>query len=145
MLEIEQRQPYNGGVSTEIAQTEVIEAQVLDSDWATKNAEYVKAQSERARRTLGDFTQRAVQILQELAEFAENDRIRLAAVNSILDRAGVNAPQEIKVTATQEEHALVKADAEETLARLQRNLEQRARPAISPSLEALVVHESEGD
>lgn len=116
---------------------------VTQTDWQIKNAEYVKGQAEKARKTLGDFTQRAVQILQELAEFAENDRIRLAAVNSILDRAGVNAPQEIKVTATQEEHALVRAEAEETLAKLERNLATRAISTPKPSLEAVIVHEAD--
>lgn len=113
------------------------------SDLQLKAAEYVRAQADKSRKTLAGFTDRAVQILQELAEFAENDRIRLAAVNSILDRAGVTAPTEIKVTATQEEHDLVKADAEETLARLQANIEYRALATPKPSLEAVIIHEGE--
>jgi hypothetical protein len=117
--------------------------EIAPTEFAQRTAEHVRAQADKARKTLSDFTNRAVEILQELAEYAENDRIRLAAVNSILDRSGVTAPTEIKVTATQEEHDLVKADAEQTLERLQRNLAQREIGAPKPSLEAIIVHEGE--
>jgi hypothetical protein len=103
--------------------------------------ESVRAKAQSARGNLSNFADRAVQILQELAEYAENDRVRLSAVNSILDRAGVTAPTEIKVTATQEEHALVRAEAEEVLVRMRKNVEQQAISSPKPSLEALVVIE----
>lgn len=109
------------------------------------NDEQLRKKAELARGMLSNFTDRAVQILQELAEYAENDRVRLSAVNSILDRAGVVAPTEVHVTATQEEHDLVRREAEDVLIRMQRNVEQRAITGPRPSLEALVVLEDEGD
>lgn len=92
---------------------------------------------------LNGYAQRAVEILQELAEYAENDRIRLSAVNSILDRAGVVAPQEIKVTASQEEHQIIKSEAEQVMARIQANAEQAAKRKKERDLEVLMIHEGE--
>jgi len=102
-----------------------------------------KATIERTRAMLSSYAQRAVEILQELAEYGENERIRLSAVNSILDRAGVVAPQEIKVTATQEEHALIRSEAEETIARLTNNVKAQVERTTKPSIEAIMVHEGD--
>lgn len=109
-----------------------------DPDRLRVEAEMMSA---RVRGTLTKFADRAAQILQELAEFGDNDRIRLSAVNSILDRAGVVAPQQIQVTATQEQHALIRSEAEETLERLRKNV---AHAQIEPkhhAIEAVIVHE----
>lgn len=103
-----------------------------------------KVIQDKAKSMLNGYAQRAVEILQELAEYAENDRIRLSAVNSILDRAGVVTPQEIKVTASQEEHALIKGEAEETMKRIAANAKAalERKPA---HLEVIMLHESEDD
>ena len=101
-----------------------------------------KAQAQKARLLLSDFAERAAQLLQELAELSENDRIRLSAVNSILDRAGVVAPSETQAPVSPEEHQLVRGEAEETLKRIEANLEaQRNRKNLS--IEAIVLHEGE--
>lgn len=106
--------------------------------------EVQKLHGDKARLMMSGFAERAAAILQELAEYSENDRIRLSAANSILDRAGVQAPQEHKVTVSPEEHQLVRAEAEETLERIGRNVaKQQERKAIS--LEAIVLHEGVDD
>lgn len=115
------------------------------ADLAQRQDEKNRALVDDARTMLTGFTHRAVEILQELAEFGENERTRLSAAAQILDRAGVVAPVELKVTATPEEHALIRGDAEETLARLERNRMQALKGQAPLSLEAIVVHEGEID
>lgn len=122
-----------------VSENQLVPRRVVDVE------EHVRAQRDRARRTLSDYTQRAAEILQELAELAENDRVRLAAVNSILDRAGVTAPTEVKVTATQEEHQVVTSEVQATLERLAANVKAQEDRQLTPSLEALVVHEGESE
>jgi hypothetical protein len=107
--------------------------------------ETMRQESERmaqhTRGMLAKFAERAAQILEELAEHSDNDRVRLSAVNSILDRAGVVAPTQIQVAPSSEQHALLRAEAEETIARLQRNMKQAAIPPGQRSIEAIIVHE----
>lgn len=110
---------------------------------ATSQENTQKATLDRTKQMLNSYAQRAVEILQELAEYAENDRIRLSAVNSILDRAGVVAPQEIKVTASQEEHAIIRDEAEQTMARIKANAEQAAKRKREHDVEVLMLHEGE--
>lgn len=110
---------------------------------ATSTEQQQKATIERTKAMLNGYAQRAVEILQELAEYAENDRIRLSAVNSILDRAGVVTPQEIKVTASPEEHAIIRTEAEQVMARIQANAEQAAKRKGERDIETLMLHEGE--
>lgn len=110
---------------------------------ATSTEAQQKATIDRTRQMLNGYAQRAVEILQELAEYAENDRIRLSAVNSILDRAGVVTPQEIKVTASQEEHAIVRTEAEQVMARIQANAEEAAKRKKERDLDVLMLHEGD--
>lgn len=111
---------------------------------ASKEAQQ-KATLDRTKDMLTGYAQRAVEILQELAEYAENDRIRLSAVNSILDRAGVVAPQEIKVTASQEEHAIIRSEAEQTMARIQANAQAAAERKRVRDLDTLMLHEGDDE
>lgn len=112
---------------------------------ATNTEAVNKANIDRTKQMLNDYAQRAVEILKELAEFAENDRIRLSAVNSILDRAGVVTPQEIKVTASQEEHAIIRTEAEQVMARIQANAEQAAKRKKGMGIETLMIVEGEDE
>lgn len=98
---------------------------------------------DRTRGVLMNYSGRAAEILQELAEFADNDRIRLSAVNSILDRAGVIAPIVMQSAPSQEEHDIIKRDAEKVMADIQRNAEQAAKRLVKPGMEALMVIEGE--
>lgn len=102
-----------------------------------------KAQAEAARLRLSNFADRAAQILEELAEYSENDRIRLSAADSILNRAGVVAPTELHVRANPEEHQLVRGEAEETLKRIEENMRAQAERPKAISMEAIIVHEGE--
>ena len=109
-------------------------------DIVTSHENQIKANADHARTMLSGFTDRAVQILQELAELGDTDRIRLSAVNSILDRAGVITPTEIKVSASKEEHDLVKHEVYEVMERIQANVTHKAAPK---SLEAIMIHEGD--
>ena len=95
---------------------------------------------EEARAKLGRYVGRAVEILEELAEGAENERVRLAAADSILDRAGVGKSTNTQVTVnTDAEHEAARREAEEYAAALARN--KGAVHTQGISLEALIVHE----
>lgn len=117
-------------------------AEIMSTPAVETFAEKQRAQAEAARLRLSNFADRAAQILEELAEYSENDRIRLSAADSILNRAGVVAPTEVRVTASPEEHQLVRGEAEETLKRIQENMQaQKDRKALS--IEAIVLHEGD--
>lgn len=111
-------------------------------DLVTSHENQIKANADHARTMLSGFTNRAVEILQELAELGDTDRIRLSAVNSILDRAGVVTPTEIKVSASKEEHDLVKHEVHEVMERIQANALHKAQPK---SLEVLMLHEADDE
>jgi len=95
-----------------------------------------------AREKLTRYLDRAVQILEELAETSENDRVRLAAVDSILDRAGLGKESKQQVTTgTSAEHDVANREAADILAAIQRNQQQVAQGTVGVSLDALIVHE----
>lgn len=94
-----------------------------------------------AREKLAGFLPRAVEIMTELAETSENDRVRLAAAESIADRAGLGRSQTHVVEAPQAEHDLAAQEAAALLEGIRKNQELQAGPDVS--LEALIVHEGE--
>lgn len=96
-----------------------------------------------AKDTLRDAIPLAVATLKELMALSDKDSVRLAAAESILERGGLPKRQEIAVRVDQAEHALATQEANEMMAALQRNMKGLPSPQIS--LEALVVHEGEGD
>lgn len=83
-----------------------------------------EATIERAREALTKYLERAVEIITELAETSENDRVRLAAAESIADRAGLGKSTNTQVTVNQGEHEAARREAEEVVKRIQDN--QRA-------------------
>ena len=101
----------------------------------------IKETADQARHMLSGFTERAAQILMELAEVGDTDRIRLSAVNSLLDRTGVVAPVEVRISASQQEHDIIKAEALETMSKIQANLAVREQAQIKPGLSTLMVIE----
>ena len=113
-------------------------------DLQTSRQQQLEAARDHAREMLSRFVPRAVEVLTELMELAENDRVRLSAANSLLDRAGVVTPQEITIREDPMEHQLVKEDAEAIMRRIAANAEQRAQRGPK-SLEAIMVHEGTED
>lgn len=97
-----------------------------------------------ARERLSRYVNRSVEILTELAETAENERVRLAAVESILDRSGLG-----KVTTTQvevhnqAEHEAAARAAEEVVAALNKNKNGVKTGPQVKDLDVLIVHEGE--
>jgi hypothetical protein len=117
----------------------------MSTTTASKVEEAHRLAIDRTRGLLSTYAERAAQILQELAEYGDNERIRLSAVNSILDRVGVVAPMEVKVTASPEEHQLIRGEAEQVLERIKANAEKQAERSRPKELATLMVLESEGD
>lgn len=94
-----------------------------------------------ARSKLVSYLPRAVEIITELAETSENDRVRLAAAESIADRAGLGKSQIHQVQVSQTEHDVAEIEANELLKRIRENQQEIDVP--HPSLEALIVHEGD--
>lgn len=115
------------------------------ADVVTSHHNQIEAARDHARTMLAGFVPRAIEVLTELMELGENDRVRLSATNSLLDRAGVVAPQEIKMGEDPGEHDLVKQDAVEVMDRIAANVAQRDKRNRAMSLEAVMVHEGTDD
>ena len=96
---------------------------------------------EAARESVLSYLPRAVAIIKDLAESADNDRVRLAAAQDLADRAGFTKTASVKVEATQGQHEALKNEAEDLVARLRANAEQAAVGPADISLEAVIVHE----
>lgn len=98
---------------------------------------------EQAREKLTKYLGRAVEIITELAETSENDRVRLAAAESIADRAGLGKSSTTQVNVSQSEHEAARREAEELVARMEQNKSITPGQSPNPSLDALMVHEGE--
>lgn len=97
-----------------------------------------------AREKLSRYVNRSVEILEELAETAENERVRLAAVESILDRAGVGKTSTTHVVEhSQAEHDAADAVAREVVESLARNKRHVNEGPAPKDLETLIVHEGD--
>lgn len=122
------------------ADSEIVEAEVVATPVHKPNTQ--EALVEAARMKLTRYLPRAVEIITELAETSENDRVRLAAAESIADRAGLGKSSSTQVTVSQSEHEAARREAEELVARLGDN---RGIPAVvvEPDLDTLIVLEGE--
>ncbi len=96
-----------------------------------------------ARAKLTNFLPRAIQILTELAETSENDRVRLAAVESIADRVGLGRSSTTQLQVNSGEHEAVEAETNELLIRMQRNQAVIQAEARNTPLDVLLVLESD--
>lgn len=101
-----------------------------------------KSQLEIAQGALAKYLPRAVEVVTELLEGAENERVRLAAAEAIMDRSGLGKTQTTEVKVSQEEQEIARREAEEMIARIQVN-QQQAHNVHKISLDALIVHEGE--
>lgn len=122
------------------ADSEVVDAEVVRTPVHKPTSH--EAIVEAARAKLAKYLPRAVEIITELAETSENDRVRLAAAESIADRAGLGKSSSTQVTVSQSEHEAARREAEELVARLGDN---RGIPAVvvEPDLDTLIVLEGE--
>lgn len=94
-----------------------------------------------AREKLSRFLPRAVEIITELAETSENDRVRLAAAESIADRAGLGKSATTQIQVSQTEHDVAELETAELLKGIRAN--QGVVDEHAPPLDVLIVHESE--
>lgn len=101
-----------------------------------------EAMLEKARDKMARYAVRAIEIITELAETSENDRVRLAAAESIADRAGLGKSSNTQVTVNNAEHEAARREAEEIVARLSDN-KKAPEVVVSPALDTLVVLEGE--
>lgn len=112
---------------------------------SSKHAAYQEANITSAKDIFNRYLQRSAQILTELAETSENDRVRLAAAESILDRGGIGKSSTTQVQVNQGEHEAARNEAAELVARIEENQRAIAEGGvIKPDLDVLIVHEGEG-
>lgn len=98
---------------------------------------------EQARAKLSRYLPRAVEIITELAETSENDRVRLAAAQDIADRAGLVKTTATKVQVNEGEHEAVLNEANELVERIARNQRAQIEGKKDIPLDVLIVHESD--
>jgi len=125
---------------------EVVEAEVVEPKRPgviERESNQIEAIVEAARSKLTRYLPRAVEILTELAETSENDRVRLAAAESIADRAGLGKSSSTQVNVSASEHEAARREAEELVGRMKGQIEHK--PEVKPSIEALIVLEGEID
>lgn len=123
---------------------EVVEAEVVERrpSIAERNASHQEAVVNAAREKLSAYLGRAVEIITELAETSENDRVRLAAAESIADRAGLGKSSTQQVNVSASEHEAARRDAEDIVARLGENRGIKG-PVVKPDVETLIVLEGD--
>lgn len=127
-------------------ESEHVEAEVVEAPRTTvieRESAQIEAIVEAARSKLTRYLPRAVEILTELAETSENDRVRLAAAESIADRSGLGKSQTTQVNVSASEHEAAKRDAEDLVARMKG--QNSAAPVVKPELDALIVLEGDED
>lgn len=133
----------------EVVDADVVEAHddvvVVRNTAVSRAADARTSELERMRDKLSRFLPRAVEILTELAEGAENERVRLAAAESVLDRAGLGKSQTTQLQVSSAEHEIANREAEEMVARMQKNVTARGLPTPTPSIDALLVLEGDDD
>lgn len=96
-----------------------------------------------ARTKLLRYADRAVETLSELLEYSDNDRVKLAAAEAILDRTGLGKQSTTTVQVDQGEHDAAKADAQDLVARIARNKAALETTAHEVPLDTLIVLEGE--
>lgn len=123
----------------------VIEAEVVHKpvDVPTKVANAQEEALNKAREKLNRYLGRAVEIITELAETSENDRVRLAAAESIADRAGLGKSSTTQVNVSASEHEAARREAEELVGRLSDQKSVGKAPVVDPDLDTLIVLEGE--
>lgn len=123
----------------------VIEAEVIHTrvDVPTKVANAQEEALNKAREKLNRYLGRAVEIITELAETSENDRVRLAAAESIADRAGLGKSSTTQVNVSASEHEAARREAEELVGRLSDQKAVTKAPVVDPDIDTLIVLEGE--
>lgn len=124
--------------------SDIEEFELVDSAPPPKKDAYTLAIAS-ARDKMNAFLGRAVEIITELAETSENDRVRLAAAESIADRAGLGKSATTQVQVSQAEHDVATLETQELLRRIQENQAEIAAPAHVVPLETLIIHEGVAD
>lgn len=111
----------------------------------SKHSPLAEANIQRAKDIFNRYAVRGAQILTELAETSENDRVRLAAAESILDRVGLGKSSTTQVVVNQGEHEAARNEAAELVARIEENQRAIAEGSVvKPDLDTLIVLEGEG-
>lgn len=102
---------------------------------------------DNARAQLARLVPLAVDTLQELAQGAERDNVRLAAAEAILDRTGLSRGATGQATTDVDQHRQADLAALELVAKLQRkhDVEQGLVLDHAPALDTLVVLEGGDD
>lgn len=98
-----------------------------------------------AREKLVKYLPRAIEVITELMEESENDRVRLAAAESIADRAGLGKSSTTQVQVSQAEHDIAEQEVTKLLEGIDANQKALEVPGHTIPLDVLVVHEGQTD
>lgn len=104
--------------------------------------DHVTRAKDTARQNLSRYLEKAVQTLVDSMD-SDNERIALAAAESVLDRLGVGKTQQHEVQVSQVEHDQAKVEAEKLVADLARNVQGQLEAAPTPELDTIIVLESD--
>lgn len=112
---------------------------------SSKQQAHLEVNLASAKDLINRYLVRSIQIITELAETSENDRVRLAAAESIADRGGLGKSATTQVQVNQGEHEAARNEAAELVARIEENQRAIAEGiGHKPDLDVLIVHEGEG-
>ena len=119
--------------------------EVVERSIVIRQQEHKVKQLELMRERLTQYMPRALDVITELMETAENDRVRLAAAESILDRSGLSKSTTSQVVVSQAEHDIAIQEANALVEKLERNQAGRALGPAGVALDTLLVLEGEDD
>lgn len=109
---------------------------------ANSTANHLATIKENARQNLSRWTDKAIDTLVEAMD-SDNEKIALAAAESVLDRVGIGKTQVQELQVSNTEHEQARTAAEQIFADLQRNLHGQQELSPKPELETILVLESE--
>lgn len=118
---------------------DVVDAELVETP--VRNRESLALAS--ARDKLSKLVGRSVQVMEELMEYGENERVRLAAAEAIADRAGLSRQVTATIEVNTGEHEAARTEAELLVAGIERNKAALAQHAVEHSIESLIIHEGD--
>ena len=120
-------------------QEDVVDAELVDAPKQSRESLALASAREKLSRLVG----RSVQVMEELMDYGENERVRLAAAEAIADRAGLSRQVTATLQVNTGEHEAARIEAEELVKGIERNKAALNTHVVTPSVESLIIHEGD--
>ena len=120
-------------------QEDVVDAELVDTPKQSRESLALASAREKLSRLVG----RSVQVMEELMDYGENERVRLAAAEAIADRAGLSRQVTATLQVNTGEHEAARIEAEELVKGIERNKAALNTHVVTPSVESLIIHEGD--